>query len=517
MEQSIKAILSTIDDAVAQFQDSIPGIQKLVYEELQPIVKDLQVKNGKLLNNIENLKLIGTLQNKLEKIIISAEYKKSVQSFVDSFTSVSNLNNEYFSQFNKKYKPKNTLPIIKQLAIESTINDLVGQGLSSNVIAPIQKILQQNITTGGSYAKFQEQLQNHILQNETGEGNLQRYTKQITTDAINQYNAQYGETVAQDLQFNWGRYVGSNITTTREFCTLLTEKQWVHKSELTEIIKGHIDGTDCKLSKTTGLPLGMIPDTNADNFKIRRGGYNCGHQFFWVPDSSVPLDVRKKFENKGKVLKTNFVEEKKQEIKKIFTSVEESAIERNSNLSYDAIVSLTGGIPKDSITNISHNIYQRADSIISEIHTDQYKIVRSIHYNDKWIYNDLMKVYDHGGGIGLNLFVNQVREARSNGFKYLKVSAAGDYHSKDKWNGYITWAKFGYEMLPNDQLNFLKLMQQNNRIEKTVFELVSTKEGLAFWEKNGSWWDGKFDLSNNSKSMQNLQKYLADRNINVQL
>lgn len=299
MEQSIKAILSTIDDAIAKFQDAIPGIQKLVYEELQPIVKELQVKNGKLLNNVDNLKLIGTLQNKLEKIIISAEYKKSVQSFIDSFTTVSNLNNDYFSQFNKKYKPKNTLPIIKQLAVESTINDLVGQGLSSNIIAPIQKILQQNITTGGSYAKFQEQLQNHILQNETGEGSLQRYTKQITTDAINQYNAQYGETVAQDLQFNWGRYVGSNITTTREFCTLLTDKQWVHKSELPEIIKGHIDGTDCKLSKTTGLPLGMIPDTNADNFKVRRGGYNCGHQFFWVPDSAVPADVKMRFENKG--------------------------------------------------------------------------------------------------------------------------------------------------------------------------------------------------------------------------
>lgn len=300
MEQSIKAILSAIDDAIAQFQDAIPGIQKLVYEGLQPIVKELQVKNGRLLNNIDNLKLIGALQNKLKKIIISAEYKKSVQRFIDSFTTVSSLNNEYYSQFNRKYKPKNTLPIIKQLAVESTINDLVGQGLSSNIIAPIQKILQQNITTGGSYAKFQEQLQNHILQNETGEGNLQQYTKQITTDAINQYSAQYSETVAQDLQFNWGRYVGSNITTTREFCTLLTEKQWVHKSELSEIIKGHIDGTDCKLSKTTGLPLGMIPDTNADNFKVRRGGYNCGHQFFWVPDSAVPADVRAKFENKGK-------------------------------------------------------------------------------------------------------------------------------------------------------------------------------------------------------------------------
>lgn len=295
MEQSIKDILNAIDLSIERFQDAIPGIQQQTFDELQPILKELQVKNGKLLNNLDNLKLIGQIKNKLERIIISAEYKDKVKDFVNSFSEISNLNNSYFSQFNKKYKPKNTLPIIKQLAVESTINDLVGQGLSSNIIAPIQKILLQNITTGGSYANFQEVLRNHILTNETGEGNLQRYTKQITTDAINQYNAQYNETVAQDLQFNWGRYVGSNITTTREFCTLLTEKQWVHKSELPEIIKGHIDGTDCKLSKTTGLPLGMIPDTNADNFKVRRGGYNCGHQFFWVPDSSVPQKILNQF------------------------------------------------------------------------------------------------------------------------------------------------------------------------------------------------------------------------------
>lgn len=295
MEQSIQEILKTIDDAINKFQGKMPGIQKMVYEELQPMLKEIQIKDGKLLNNIENLKLIGSLKNKLEKIIISADYKKSVERFIESFTSVSNLQQNYFSQFNKQYKPKKTLPFIKQLAVESTINSLMGQGMSDSIIEPIQKILNQNITTGGNYASFQEQLRNHILRNDTGEGSLERYTKQITTDSINQYNAQYHETIAQDLQFNWGRYVGSNITTSREFCILLTKKQWVHKSQLPDIIKGHIDDQNCKLSKTTGLPIGMIPGTDVDNFKVRRGGYQCGHQFFWVPDSAVPEEIKRQF------------------------------------------------------------------------------------------------------------------------------------------------------------------------------------------------------------------------------
>ncbi|MDB5200591.1 MAG: hypothetical protein JWO92_2554 [Chitinophagaceae bacterium] len=292
MEDSIKKILSTIDDAIEKFQDAVPGIQKLVYDELQPLIKQFDIKDGKLLNNVNNLKLIGNLQNKLEKIIISADYKKSVEKFIENFNSVSNLQLEYFKQFGQKFKAKKTLPIIKELAIEKTINDLVGNGMSSSVIDPIKSILNQNITTGGDYVNFQEQLRNHILTNDTGEGTLERYTKQITTDAIHQYNAQYHDAIAQDLNFNWGRYVGSNITTSREFCILLTKLQWVHKSELPEIIKGHINGHTCKLSKSTGLPLGMIPDTNADNFKILRGGYNCGHQFFWVSDNAVPAELK---------------------------------------------------------------------------------------------------------------------------------------------------------------------------------------------------------------------------------
>lgn len=291
MEQSISDILKTIDNAINKFQDAIPGIQKLVYDELQPLLKSIQIKDGRLLNNVENLKLIGGLKNKLEKIIISAQYKKSVEEFVQSFTTVGNLQQDYFAQFNKKFTPAKTLPIIKQLSIEATINDLVGQGMSSNIIDPIQKILNQNITTGGKYTDFQDQLRSHILNDPNTDGSLVKYTKQITTDAINQYNAQYHDAIAQDLQFNWVRYVGSNITTSREFCIYLTKKQWVHKTELPEVLKGHIDGHNCKLSSTTGLPLGMIPGTNIDNFKVLRGGYNCGHQAFWVPDSAVPAEV----------------------------------------------------------------------------------------------------------------------------------------------------------------------------------------------------------------------------------
>lgn len=295
MEQSVKDILQTIDDAINTFQDKIPGLQKKMFDELQPLIKELQLQNGKLLNNLNNLKFLGQIKNKLEKILVSPQYKDAVQEFINSYNTLAALNVSYFKQFNEKYTPAKTLPVIKQLAVDKTITDLVGQGMSESITGAVKNILNTNITTGGSYADLQDQLREHLLNTDTGEGSLVRYTKQITTDSINQYHAQYHAAIAQDLKFNWGRYVGSLITTSREFCIYLTKKQWVHKSELPNIILGHIDGHDCRLSKTTGLPYGMIPGTNAANFEINRGGYNCGHQFFWVPDSVVPGELRSKF------------------------------------------------------------------------------------------------------------------------------------------------------------------------------------------------------------------------------
>lgn len=296
MEQSIQDILKFIDDSINQFQGQIPGIQKLMLEELLPVVKEFQLRNGKLLNNLTNLKLLGTLKNKLEKIIINPKYIDEVNKFIESFNVISNMQIQYFRQFNKKYQPAQTLPLIKDLSIEATINDLVGQGMNAIVIASVEEILRQNITTGGSYLDLQRELEDHILNNYEGKGSLEKYTRQITTDAINQYNAQYHETIAQDLQFNYGRYVGSLITTSREFCIYMCGVEWFHKSQLPEYLKGNIDGHRCQLSKKTGLPLGMIPGTTPENFKIRRGGYLCGHQVFWVPDAAVPQHILAKIQ-----------------------------------------------------------------------------------------------------------------------------------------------------------------------------------------------------------------------------
>jgi len=73
------------------------------------------------------------------------------------------------------------------------------------------------------------------------------------------------------------------------------KKQFIYESELEDVVKGNFkefDQENGKIDSRTDLPSGMIPGTNADNFKIYRGGYNCGHQLVPVSEVVVPKNIR---------------------------------------------------------------------------------------------------------------------------------------------------------------------------------------------------------------------------------
>jgi hypothetical protein len=90
----------------------------------------------------------------------------------------------------------------------------------------------------------------------------------------------------------WYMYVGSNLTTTREFCKRLTKKKYIHKSEIPTILSGDIDGHKCTINKKTGLPAGLIEGTTPENFEILRGGWNCGHSLIPVSTEAIPESIR---------------------------------------------------------------------------------------------------------------------------------------------------------------------------------------------------------------------------------
>lgn len=293
--------LKKIEQAIQKFNRNIPSIQKAVLDNIIDELRRLDLRDGRIKPTVQNLKVIASIKNKMQRLILTEDYVKEVKDFVKAFNEVTKLQNDYWRSVEKSFQPKPLLKEIKRQAIETTVQKLTEAGIGVNISDRLTDILRTNVTTGGSYRSLESQLRESLTNTQKSDGSILKYTKQITTDSINQYNRQYTQIVSNDLGFEWYSYQGSDIATTRPFCDAMTDFRYFHVTEIPRLLKAEDlyymkDGqrTKVPIYDKTGLPHGMIDGTNPGNFFIRAGGYNCGHQIRPVSESLVPEDIKQK-------------------------------------------------------------------------------------------------------------------------------------------------------------------------------------------------------------------------------
>jgi hypothetical protein len=293
-------ILGKVGQAVRGFQNRIPATQKAMYQALLEEVQKLEVDKGKVKASVRNLTRLNGIKNKLLRLVLTPEYKEEVKEYLKAFNEITVLQNQYWKGIEADFKPPKLLRKLREITIDDTVNKLTEAGIGTNIGDKITDILRQNITGGGSYADLTEQLRQSVLTTPESAGSLDKYVKQITTDALNQYNGQYTQVVTNDLGYEWFKYDNTDIETTRPFCDAMTDIKYFHVTEIPALLRGdgltYVDKkgerVQVKLYSKTGLPHGMIPGTDASNFFVRRGGYNCGHQIRPVNVSQVPEDIK---------------------------------------------------------------------------------------------------------------------------------------------------------------------------------------------------------------------------------
>jgi hypothetical protein len=286
-----KELIATITTAVDKFNSQIPAIQQKMLQDVLALTRELDVKDGKIKIAASNMRVLAKLRMQLQKVLLNATYTKGMKEYVRSFDKVTQLQNEYFLSVEKNFRAPKLAKEIKNQAIEGVVTSLTETGLNANIVDKVHNLMRQASTSGGSISTLSKQLTDFIVNNETGEGQLQKYTKQITTDALNQYSGQYTQIISSDLGYEWHRYSGSNLETSRPFCLACTDRKFFHVCELPKVLRGEFpefDKYDGKINKKSELPEGMIPGTDASNFMVNRGGYNCGHQWRPVSEDLVP-------------------------------------------------------------------------------------------------------------------------------------------------------------------------------------------------------------------------------------
>lgn len=282
---NINDVGDKIDNELNRFLEGVEKSQKGIFNKLLTIVKEVDISDGQIKQTVRNLKLLSRIRKTIENEILTDAYVKRSESLLNQFPAIASLNNGYFNVIESSFSANKELyKEVINTSIQATRNSLLGAGIDENVINPIVQIVDDSVTTGARYVDMIDELRVVIQGTDEIQGRLMRYSQQITTDGLNQFNGAYNQTIANDLDLEWFFYSGGVRATSRDFCKKRAGK-YFHKKEIEEWANDKWQG------KAKGT-------TKSSIFKYR-GGYNCYHIFKPTTIDSVPKYVVNRVKKKG--------------------------------------------------------------------------------------------------------------------------------------------------------------------------------------------------------------------------
>jgi hypothetical protein len=306
-DDNVIAIIRKQDKTVSAgnqtFFDSLPATEQRIFGALSKHVQKFSSDGERFVFDDGNV----LLTNQVEKIILDAiqgsTYPKDVNGFLRNFETLKQFNLDIHQSVND-LSPDELSELInpvQRATVEQTLQGLTGSGVSTNFIEPIRTGIFQNIVAGSTKSDLEAYLKRYILGTPEVDGTLSRYVKQVSRDALNQFDGQVNAKIANEFGLDAYRYVGSLIEDSRPQCRRWVAMGVIQTKDLPdEIAWMNANGT------------GAIPGTSPDTFSIYRGGYNCRH-------SAIPFKL-----TKSQREKLNLPEQKQK--------IEKKATEANPNL-----------------------------------------------------------------------------------------------------------------------------------------------------------------------------------------
>jgi hypothetical protein len=254
-----------ISEAISQYEKTTNKAALQILEELQDLLGDLKKQGALFAKSKENLSIINKMNSRIQAIIADSGYYKGVSELLAEYNQSSTLINAYFTLNFKDFNSATaTYKQLTNFYIEKTANE-IADVINGDVITDIKKILRDSVENGINSTRTKSLLKEYFADNQK----LQRYTKQIATDSLNQYAANYTLGIAEDLDLQHYYYKGTKIETTRSFCNVRAGKYFT-KKEIQDWASLNWNG--------------KIPGTNKDNIFNLRGGYSCRHLFIPVSE-----------------------------------------------------------------------------------------------------------------------------------------------------------------------------------------------------------------------------------------
>jgi hypothetical protein len=260
----------------SRMDEALPRVFAKLSDQVIDLASDLSLDPKDRAKSLKELiKLKKDIAN---TIITNAPYQLQVAEVIKGFEMLAELSNEYITLSIGDFKPKKALyEAILETNIATTKDALLGAGIRENFGTAIQEVLKDNIAGIGSRSELNKTLRKFIEGSPQDAPFLNRYIKQTTNDSVMTFNAEYIQTIAEDLDVEHYYYQGTLIADSRPFCVSRAGRYFT-----TDEVKAwpNLKGWQ-----------GRMSGTNSSTIFIYRGGYNCRHQLW--PVSKEQYDAAK--------------------------------------------------------------------------------------------------------------------------------------------------------------------------------------------------------------------------------
>ena len=297
--------LQALDSGEAELTDSLSKIERKIVESLRGYLNEMDRENGRLILNANNRRILVRAANELDKIV-KKDWRNPTEEYLSTFDKVDAINSELYSELGVR-SIRNQITPAKELIVEGIANRLGSpKQFANELTAPIKQILSKNVLIGSTFKDAELELRTFIQTTidqaeltgvpEVSLGHLNRYAKQITRDALNQYDGTVKQKIQQDLNLTHFRYVGSIIFTTRSNCRHMVsrdeivgepkgsgKKQRIEQvanrfADLRQDDGGYLVADIPTIIERSKGKSGWDPDTTPENYFVKRGGFNCRHE-----------------------------------------------------------------------------------------------------------------------------------------------------------------------------------------------------------------------------------------------
>lgn len=277
-----------LEDIPEAFQSNVERLQKRIYNKITELIGQLETEKGQIVMSEANLLRVQQINDELKKVLHSTEYINAVRKFTGEFSKQKAINDDYFK---KAFGNSFSSPALADQLVRNSQRDafelLAGQAAEQNFIVPIKAQLDRAVSSGASYAETVKGIRTLVEGDEDIDGNLLRYSKQISWDAFALSDRAYTNATADEVEIEWYLYSGGIVEDSRCFC-VERDRQYFHYKEIEAFGNGE-DLGECNTGD--GEWQGQMKGTNSATIFIVAGGYNCRHTWSPVSISVVPKDV----------------------------------------------------------------------------------------------------------------------------------------------------------------------------------------------------------------------------------